>query len=88
MKRPPRGAAYEATIGVAQAEPCFDLPVELAVALEGGDEKREHVRIKDARTTHTLRLTARPLSVTLDKDNWILKHPNSAELTVAFPAAN
>ncbi|MCX7046749.1 MAG: M1 family aminopeptidase [Candidatus Sumerlaeota bacterium] len=78
---------YPLTVTVTQKEPFFDLPVELTFDFADGTQTLRRTHVSDEVTTLTFALPRPPVTVTLDKDNWILKHPNQKELTATFRPA-
>jgi aminopeptidase N len=64
----------EVSIHQTQSATLFDMPVEIAITVEGSSEAIRHKLIlTDAARTIRIPVGRKPLSVELDPDGWVLK---------------
>jgi len=66
--------SYNVTVSIEQfqVQNLFSMPIDIAIKTESGEENFV-VQNFNKLQTYTLSVSSKPISVTLDKDNWILK---------------
>ena len=73
MKNAAAGSGYELSITLKQSEPAYQLQVPVAVETQQGSAIHR-LNLQQAQQTFTLKLTDKPLSVSLDPDLRLFRH--------------